>query len=61
MNWLTVIVTAIAVAAPAFISSLPPKYGGPLSGILAGASAMYHLYRAPPGSSVAPPAGGRNY
>ncbi|MGC2411107.1 MAG: hypothetical protein WA459_00190 [Stellaceae bacterium] len=53
MNWLTVIATVAATAAPAFISALPPQYAGALAGVIAGASAIYHLYRASP--SAPPP------
>jgi len=54
MNWLTIIATAALAAAPAFINAIPPKYGGPIAGIIAGASALYHLYRASPNAPKTP-------
>jgi len=53
LNWFTVILTAVIAAAPAFVSAIPPPYGGAISGVVAGLSALYHLYRASPN---APPA-----
>jgi hypothetical protein len=48
VNWVTVLATAAAAAAPAFVSALPPQYAGVLSGVIAGLSALYHLYRTSP-------------
>jgi hypothetical protein len=56
VNWVTVIASALLAGAPAFIAAIPPAYGGPLSGLIAGAAAMYHLYRASPNAPPARPA-----
>jgi hypothetical protein len=48
VNWVTIIATVLATAAPSLISAVPPQYAGPIAGLIAGASALYHLYRASP-------------
>lgn len=46
--WLTIILTGLATAAPAFISAVPHEYQAAGSAIIAMGAAIYHLFQPSP-------------
>lgn len=50
-NWLTIALSAIAAAAPGFITAIPAPYNTIISGAITLVSSLYHLFQTSPSSS----------
>jgi len=47
-HWLTIAITALAVAGPQFVAAMPPEFRDLTSTIFAVLGSMYHLYQPSP-------------